>query len=112
LLLPLQPCRSLAPHCPQARYTSPRQSGPSAGRLQGFLSTVLQSLRPRRPTHDHAAKPIPPISENEDHMGDDKKDEYPRQPEVPDARVVITTDHPSKPRELHGLVNRPARDDG
>ena len=40
-----------------------------------------------------------------------KQDEYPHQTEVPDARFVVTTQHRGQPGELHGFVNRPARQD-
>ena len=44
-------------------------------------------------------------------MGHDKKNENKHQPEVPDARSVITTEGRSQPMELHGFVNRPAGED-
>jgi hypothetical protein len=44
-------------------------------------------------------------------MGHDKEDENPHQPEVPNARFVITTEDRSQPMKLHGFVNRPAGQD-
>src|SRR5262249_19285369 len=76
-----------------------------------FIVTALRSLPSRRPTYDHAAERVPPISENQSHMGHDKEDKNPHQPEVPDARFVITAEDRSQPMELHGLMNRPARQD-
>src|SRR6266851_4001184 len=41
-----------------------------------------------RPTYDHAAKRIPPIGENQNHMRHNEENEEPHDPEMPCTRRV------------------------
>src|SRR5579872_30167 len=44
-------------------------------------------------------------------MRHDEEDVEPHQPEMPDARSVVSSKERCEPMELHGLVNRPPRSD-
>src|SRR5580658_5885268 len=44
-------------------------------------------------------------------MRHDEEDVEPNQPEMPDARSVVSSKECCQPMELHGLVDRPSRSD-
>src|SRR5467141_2724890 len=76
-----------------------------------FIRGELRPLRSCCPTYDHAAQRIPPVGKNQNHMWHNEEDVDPQEPEMPDTRCVIPSENRSQPMELHGLVNRPARND-
>src|SRR5215831_16952627 len=50
---------------------------PAEALSSGFIFKSPQILRPRRPTYDHAAKRVPAVSENENHVRYNKENKNP-----------------------------------
>src|SRR5580658_1427560 len=76
---------------------------------------MTRDLRPMysyRPARDHCAERVPPVCENQNHMGYGENDVDPHKPEMPNARRIEPTKGRSQQMELHGLVNRPSCSDG
>src|SRR4029077_10432726 len=65
-----------------------RGRSPKKSRALLFMSRDLRPLYSCRPASDHAAQRIPPVGENQNHMGNNEKDDDPHEPEMPNARRI------------------------